>query len=90
MDQRIGVHQLYRRRHLQRAASRHREELRSRQHEERPEALADGILSLLRSSASERERRHAAARAAAEPYSIELLTDEIEALYDRAIAAAAS
>jgi 1,2-diacylglycerol 3-alpha-glucosyltransferase len=48
-----------------------------------PEALADAIVSILRSSTAEREQLRAAALGAAAPYSIDRLTDELESLYLR-------
>lgn len=50
-----------------------------------PSSLADAIASLLRASDAERSRLRAAARRAAKPYSIDRLTDEMEALYARCI-----
>lgn len=48
-----------------------------------PDALADAIVSLIREGAGDRERRSKAAHVAAAPYSIDRLTDELEALYER-------
>lgn len=51
--------------------------------QERPDALADAMLSILRSDTRSREERGRAARSAAVPYSIERLTDELERVYER-------
>lgn len=51
--------------------------------DERPDSLADAIVQLLQCGGEERARRKAAALAAAAPYSIEKLVDELEALYLR-------
>ena len=48
-----------------------------------PEGLADAIVSVLRSTQAEREEKRVAALAAAAPYSIDRLTDELETLYLR-------
>ena len=50
-----------------------------------PSSLADAIVSLLRAGGAERSRLRAAARRAAKPYSIDRLTDDMEALYARCI-----
>ena len=55
-----------------------------------PAGLAGAILSVLDSGEDVREARSRAARYAAAPYSIDRLTDELEALYGRCTAAAAS
>lgn len=52
---------------------------------EDPASLAQAIASLLRAGEAERSRLRAAARRAAQPYSIDRLTDEMEALYARCI-----
>lgn len=56
---------------------------------EQPGALADAILALIDASADERRRRAEAAHAAALPYSIERLTDELLAVYELADAKSA-
>jgi 1,2-diacylglycerol 3-alpha-glucosyltransferase len=53
--------------------------------EQRPDALADGILSVLGDDEHARDRRRKAAHASAAPYSIDRLTDELEALYVRSL-----
>jgi glycosyltransferase involved in cell wall biosynthesis len=52
---------------------------------EEPAALAAAIVALLRCGAAERDRRAAAAFAAAAPYSIDKLGADLEALYYRSI-----
>jgi len=52
---------------------------------DRPESFAAAIEALLRCDAPERARRRGAALAAATPFSIDALTDELEALYFRCV-----
>ena len=52
-------------------------------------SLAGAIESLVRADGAERARLSAAARRAAQPYSVDRLTDEMELLYERCLARAA-
>ena len=56
--------------------------------DEAPQALAAAIVRLLRCDSAERERRTAAARAAAAPFAIDRLVDNLEALYQRCVTVA--